>query len=77
MSATVAKKFEASSCGSVRADEILTLTELRRRFAWEEHSVRKAKAAGLRFVRFGRQKFVFGSDVIKFFRQLGEGNGDG
>ena len=60
--------------GSVRSDEVLTLNELQRRFAWGEHSVRKARMRGLKLRKFGSRKYVIGSDVLAFLRDL---NGDG
>lgn len=56
----------------VRSGEVYSLAELRRRLGWAEHSVRKARVAGLRLVVFGRQKFALGSDVLKFFERLAE-----
>jgi len=68
---TARKCSPIKASGSIRADEILMLPELRRRFGWGPHVVRQARQAGLRFVSFGRQKFVLGSDLIDFFRRLG------
>lgn len=56
----------------VNRNEVYSLCELRRRLQWQEHAVRQARLAGLRFVIFGRQKFVLGSDVIDFFQRLAE-----
>jgi hypothetical protein len=56
----------------IRSGEVYSLAELRRRLQWQEHAVRQARAAGLRLVTFGRQKFVLGSDVLLFFRTLAE-----
>jgi len=57
--------------GSIRSDELLSLTELRRRLGWQEHAVRQARRAGLRLVSFGREKYVLGRDVLDFFARLG------
>ena len=54
----------------VRAGEVYSLAELRRRLQWKEHAVRMARVAGLRLITFGRAKYVLGSDVLKFFERL-------
>lgn len=56
--------------GVVRADELYTAAEVRRRLRWRDHSFRQAKRKGLRVVTFGRTKYVLGSDVLAFFEQL-------
>ena len=56
----------------VRAGEVYSLAELRRRLQWKEYSVRMARVAGLRLVTFGRSKYVLGSDVLKFFERLAD-----
>ena len=56
----------------VRAGEVYSLAELRRRLQWKEHAVRMARVAGLRLVTFGRAKYVLGSDVLKFFERLAD-----
>ena len=64
----------------IRAGELYSLAELRRRLRWKEHAVRQARVNGLRLISFGREKFCLGSDVLKFFERLGErqqaGNGE-
>jgi hypothetical protein len=59
----------------IRADELYSLAELRRRLGWAEHAVRQARLAGLRMVVFGRAKYVLGSDVLAFFARLAEQQG--
>jgi hypothetical protein len=56
----------------VRAGEVYSLAELRRRLGWQEHAVRMARAAGLRLVTFGRAKYCLGEDVLAFFKRLAE-----
>jgi hypothetical protein len=56
----------------IRSGEVYSLAELRRRLQWQEHALRMARAAGLRLVSFGRQKFVLGSDILEFFKRLGD-----
>jgi hypothetical protein len=50
----------------IRAGEVSSLAELRRRPGWAEHSVRQARVAGLRLITFGRQKYCLGEDVLSF-----------
>ena len=63
----------------IRAGEVYSLAELRRRLGWGLHYVRQARVAGLRLVTFGREKYCLGEDVLAFFRKLAErqqaGNG--
>jgi len=63
--------------GTVRADELLTLQELKKRLGWGEHAVRQARKAGLRLVRFGSSKYAIGADVLAFFRRLGDQRSEG
>lgn len=62
--------------GSIDGNELLRLAELKRRLGWGEHAVRQARAAGLRLIAFGREKYALGSDVLDFFRRLAEEQGD-
>jgi len=64
------KPTPVPSSGSVRSDEVLTLTEFKKRFGLEYKSVATAQRAGLRLVQLGRQKYVLGSDVLECFRKL-------
>jgi len=57
---------------AVQADEILPLAELRHRWGWGEEKIRKARRAGLRTIKFGREVFVRGSDLLAFFDVLAE-----
>ena len=63
---------EPGPLGSIQAGELVTLAELKRRLRWGEHAVRMAREAGLRLIPFGREKFALGSDVLRFFRRLGD-----
>jgi hypothetical protein len=63
---------EHETSGSVRADEVLSLRELQRRFGWREHALRQARMAGLRMIPFGREKYVLGADLLAFFATLAE-----
>ena len=67
-----------AAVGMIRDGEVYRLRELQRRMGWGEHATRRARAAGLVLVTFGREKYALGADVLIFFRQLGErqtGNG--
>lgn len=55
---------------SIPANTVMTLREAARRLGWKTHAVRQAKKAGLRVIRFGRQDYVLGNDVIGFFQRL-------
>jgi hypothetical protein len=63
---------DAHAPGVVRADELYRLRELCHRLNWKEHAIRQARAAGLRMIVFGREKFVLGRDVLDFFCRLAE-----
>ena len=56
--------------GSIRSDEIVSLSELQRRFSLGYKSTAAAQKMGLKTVVLGRQKFCLGEDVIRFFRKL-------
>jgi len=62
----------AHATGTIRADELVSLSEFRRRFHLGEHFIRQFRKNGLRLVRFGREDFLLGRDVIGFFERLGE-----
>ena len=56
--------------GSISADEVLPLRECGRRLGWEQKTIRRAQREGLRTIAFGRFKYVFGRDVLRFFDKL-------
>jgi len=56
--------------GSVRADELLPLSELGRRLGMGHKTLARVQRAGLRTVLFGRMKYALGADVLAFFRRL-------
>ena len=56
--------------GVIRADEAYRLSEACRRLGFGEHSLRRARRAGLKTRRFGRSKFVLGADIIRFLESL-------
>jgi hypothetical protein len=60
--------------GVVRADELYTLDELKRRLGVEVYALRQMKRAGLRVVQFGRRSYVLGRSVLEFFEGV-ESNG--
>ena len=63
--------------GVIRGDEVYRLQEFQRRFGWREHAVRQARAAGLRMISFGREKYILGADVLAFFRGLSDSQSEG
>ena len=56
--------------GSISADEIMPLRVAGRRLGWEQKTIRHAQREGLRTIAFGRFKYVFGRDVLRFFDKL-------
>lgn len=66
-----------STVGVVRDGELYSLRELARRLGWHEHALRQARAAGLPMIRFGKEKYILGADVLAFFRRLGERQANG
>ena len=54
----------------VRADELYSLEEAARRLRWRTHSVRQAKRAGLRVIRFGSRDYISGRAILEFFDRL-------
>ena len=53
------------SDGSIRADELYSLTELRRRLDLGQGALRTARRRGLRVRRIGRKSYVLGRDVVR------------
>ena len=60
------------ACGSIRADEVVSMAEFGRRLGFAHKALADAQRAGLRTIFFGRCKFVLGSDAIAFFQRLAE-----
>jgi hypothetical protein len=58
--------------GVIRDGEVYRLREVCRRLGWKEHAIRQARAAGLRTIIFGREKFILGRDVLSFFEKIAE-----
>jgi hypothetical protein len=69
---TPARKPPRPFLGSIRADELLTLDEVRRRLKWGYKTVAKAQRDGLVVIHWGRQAYVLGEDLLRFFRSLRE-----
>jgi hypothetical protein len=63
-------------CGSVRADEVLTLREFGRRLVLATRALCDAQRGGLKTILVGRVKFVLGSDALDWFRQQQGGGSD-
>jgi hypothetical protein len=66
-----------TGCGSVRADEVLTLREFGRRLGLGPRALCDAQKHGLRAPLFGRVKFVVGSDALSWFRSMAEQQQEG
>ena len=58
--------------GSVSADEVLTLREFGRRLGLASRALCDCQRAGLRTVLVGRTKYVLGTDVLTWFRNLAD-----
>ena len=56
--------------GVVRADSLYTWPDLCRHLRWGGRAQRQALQRGLRTIRFARQRYVAGQDVLAFFSQL-------
>ena len=54
--------------GSVGADEVMPAAELRRRLGWARKAYTRARADGLRVIRYGRTDYCLGVDVLAFFQ---------
>lgn len=63
---------ERQPAGEIRADTLYRATEMRRKLGWGFKSYRQAKRKGLRTVKFARQEYVLGSDVLGLFARLAE-----
>lgn len=62
--------------GSIRADEVLTLTEFVRRLGIGQKTWRSMKAAGLQSALIGKRRYILGRHVVAFIERLAE-NGEG
>ena len=70
------KPRPTTPAGSIRSDELLPLSEVRRRLGIGYKTAAKAQRDGLRTIPYGRQKFVLGADILAFFRDLAERQGE-
>ena len=57
---------------SIRIDEALTKTEFLHRLKIGNTSWNTMRAAGLRSVLIGRQRYVLGADALAFFTKMAE-----
>ena len=64
--------YRVALLGSIRADEVLPASELRRRLGWGVKTYRKARADGLSVIRYGRSDYVRGISLLDFFSRLVE-----
>ena len=62
--------IERPDPGPIRAGEVYTLHQAARRLNWARKSIADAQRAGLKTILFGRQKFVTGAEVLRFFEAL-------
>ena len=66
----------ANQLGSIRADELLPLAVLGQRFGLAKKSLILAQRRGLRTVKWGHRKYVFGRDVLAWFDGLDDPQGE-
>jgi dienelactone hydrolase len=57
--------------GEIRADSLYTLDEARQRTGLGQAALRTARRNGLKVKRIGRRGYVFGADLIEYFRNIG------
>ncbi len=73
------RRQRVASSLSIRADEVLLLSEAARRLKLGKRGSSRARRLGLKTARFGRCRYVLGSDVLDFFSRLADhqaaGNG--
>ena len=55
---------------AISALEVYPIAELLQRLNWGRKTLRAARLRGLKVVAFGRERFVLGRDVIRFFAGL-------
>ncbi len=58
--------------GSIRADEVVTLTEFVRRLGIGQKTWRTMKNAGLQSALIGKKRYILGRHAVTFFEQLAE-----
>ena len=61
--------------GSVVAGEVLPRAEVARRLGVGAKTLRQAERNGLRVIVLGKSKFCLGADVLEFFKQLADRQG--
>jgi len=54
------------SSGTIRADELYTLEEVKTRLKLGNHALRQARIRGLQTKKVGRNKYVLGKHLIEF-----------
>ena len=64
------KQDAQPAAGSIRADELLPLKVARCRLGVGIKGMAQLRRAGLPVRRFGRQGFILGRDVLRFFSEL-------
>lgn len=58
--------------GKIRADELYTLPELKRRLSLGDYAMRQARRAGLKVRTIGRRRYVMGADVLQWLSEQKE-----
>ncbi len=58
--------------GVIRADEVYTVSEFRKRSGLGDFAFRKVRQSGLRIVDVGKKRFILGTDWIKYLNEIGK-----
>jgi hypothetical protein len=69
---TARKPLSPPRLDAIRGDAIYPAQVLRAKLGWEKKTWLHAKREGLPVVQFGRQAYVAGGDVLRFFQGLAE-----
>ena len=56
--------------GVIKADELYTFPEFKKRTGLGQAAIREAKKRGLVVRQIGRNKYVLGADIIEFVRDV-------
>lgn len=63
---------QTTSVGTILADELYTIDELKRRLGWGDHAWRTARREGLPVRRIGKRGYVSGRAVIEWIESAGK-----
>ena len=58
--------------GTIQADELYTIGELKRRLGWGDHAWRTARREGIPVRRIGKKGYISGRSVISWIEEAGK-----